>query len=227
MGRLFRRIIVTLCCTILLAAIAQAKTPKEVYLKDGGVIVCQKVWQTNDKVMVLVNRDILVDLSKDEVDLKKTFGKKPVKAVKKKGNKKVVVKHGAVMPQAALQPPAIPPAALATAHKTGGAPAVKPPPSVIKPAPQQHAASTAIPAPSAAQPPTTKHLVQGAATSVVKPAPAAVASPPRISLPLAKPVSPPPPKPSVFTANGVNIGLVALLVLLVAGYVVYKKQHKS
>lgn len=230
MGRMFRTIIVTLCCTILLAATAQAETSREVYLKDGGIIVCQKVWQANGKVMVLVNRDTLVDLSKDEVDLHKTFGKKPVKAVKKTAKKKVVAKHEAVTPQAAQQPLAKSPAAPATAQKIGVAPKEKtaPPPSapVIKPAPQQAKAAKAVPAPPTVQPPAPKPRVQGQEASMNKPAPVAVA-PVRASLPLAKPTSPPPPKPSFLAANTVNIALVALLVLLAAGYVAYKKHQKK
>ncbi|HEX9023418.1 MAG TPA: hypothetical protein VF799_06235, partial [Geobacteraceae bacterium] len=65
MGRILSSIIVTLCCTILLAGTSQAKTPKEVYLKDGGIIECRNVWQSGGKVMVLVNRDTLLDFSKD------------------------------------------------------------------------------------------------------------------------------------------------------------------
>ena len=122
MGRILSSTIVLLCCIILLAATSQAKTPKEVYLKDGGIIECQKVWQANGKVMVLVNRDTLVDFSKDEVDLQKTFAKKPVKGVKKaKVRKKVATKPGAVMPQAVPQPPAKPGPVAATAQKTGPA----------------------------------------------------------------------------------------------------------
>ena len=60
-----------------------AKQLKAVYLKDGGVIECQKFWKENGKVMVLVNRDVLVDLSQDEVDMKRTFkGHKPSKVRK-------------------------------------------------------------------------------------------------------------------------------------------------
>ncbi|HEX2768893.1 MAG TPA: hypothetical protein VHN12_06380, partial [Geobacteraceae bacterium] len=101
MGRNFGRIIIMLGCTILLAAAAQAKTLKEVYLKTGGIIECRKFWQSDGKVMVLVNRDTLVDLARDEVDLKKTFAKKPAKAVKKaKAKKKKAPEAVAATPQA-------------------------------------------------------------------------------------------------------------------------------
>jgi hypothetical protein len=229
MGRMFRRIIVTLCCTILLAATAQAETPKQVYLKDGGIIVCQKIWQTNGKVMALVNRDTLVDLSKDEVDLRKTFGKKPVKTVKNKGKKKIVVKHETVRPQAAPQPPVKPPAAPANAKKIV-VPTVKPapPPAVpaIKKALQQPKTNTAMPAQPVVHPTAPKVQVLGPAALMNKPAPGTVAAA-RTSLPLAKPSPPPPPKPSFWAANTVNIVLVVLLILLAAGYMAYKKQQKK
>ena len=152
MGRIFGSLIVLLCSIILLAATAQAKTAKEVYLKDGGIIECQKVWQANGKVMVLVNRDTLVDFSSDEVDLRKTFAKKPVKGVKKgKVRKKAATKPGA----AAVQPPASPLPVAATAQKSGTAPAAKPSPQNLKPASPgspQTATPAAKPAPSAAKP---------------------------------------------------------------------------
>jgi len=212
MGRNFGRIIIMLCCTILLAATAQAKTLKEVYLKAGGIIECQKVWQSHGKVMVLVNRDTLVDLARDEVDLKKTFGKKPSKTVKKaRARKKAVPEAVAVTPQAAPQPLAKPGAVTATVQKAGEVPAAKPAAPTVKPAT-----------------PTVKSPVLGTATSVKKPAPgAAVTSsqPQRPSLPLAKSTPPPPPQKSFLESNMLTIALVALLVLLVTGYLVYKKKQ--
>ena len=226
MGRNFGRIIIMLCCTILLAATAQAKTLKEVYLKAGGIIECQKVWQSHGKVMVLVNRDTLVDLARDEVDLKKTFGKKPSKTVKKaRARKKAVPEAVAVTPQAAPQPLAKPGAVTATVQKAGEVPAAKPAAPTSKPA-----APTAKPAAPIAKPtaPIAKPPVQGTATSVGKPATgAAVTSsqPQRPSLPLAKSTPPPPPQKSFLESNMLSIALVALLLLLVTGYLVYKKKQ--
>lgn len=48
---------------------------KEVYLKDGGVIEGQSVWQRGDKVFVKVNRYIIADFNLDEIDLRRTFPK--------------------------------------------------------------------------------------------------------------------------------------------------------
>lgn len=239
MGRIFGSIIVLLCCIILLAAASQAKTPKEVYLKDGGIIECQKIWQANGKVMALVNRDTLVDFSRDEVDLQKTFVKKTVKGVKKiKVRKKVASKPGAVMPQAVSKPPAKPVTVAITAQKIRTAPTAKPA-QLASPQPATPAAKltspAAKPAPPAAKtvppavikPSAIKPSVQAAATSAKKPALAVVAPAIRTTLPVAKPPAPLPPQPSFLAANMVNIALVALLVLLVAGYVVYKRRQKG
>jgi hypothetical protein len=195
------------------------------------MIACQKIWQTKGRVMVLINRDTIVDLSKDEVDLQKTFAKKPVKAVKKKGKKKFISKVGAAKPQVAPKPQARPLAAPAAKPKNEGAPTGNPAPlpaaKMIKHAPQQPKASTALPAPPAVPPSATKSQEQGPVASVKKPAAVAIATPSRANLPLAKPSLPQPPKPSFWAANMVNISLVALLVLLAAGFVAYKKQQKK
>ncbi|WP_298266625.1 DUF5684 domain-containing protein [Geobacter sp.] len=60
---------------ILSAVALHAATLRSVHLTDGSVIQCQSVWKNDGKVMILVNRDTLVELPRDEVDLKKTFGK--------------------------------------------------------------------------------------------------------------------------------------------------------
>jgi len=273
MGRIFCRIVMTLCCTILLAASVQAKTLKEVYLKDGGIIKCQNVWQANGKVKVLVNHELIVDLSRSEVDLKKTFGKKPAKSVKKmKARKKGTYKPAAIQPEAIPQPPAKPavatvaeqkpetrlkpvakpalpdakPAAPAakTVNPTPKQPAskeIKPSPPAAKqqpavpvnaapPAQKQQAAPAAKPAaPAAAKaPPAAKPAVQQTATSAKKPVPGAAATKPeapRSNLPLAKPATPPDAQDSLLSGNMKTFALVGLLVLLVIGYVVYKKKQ--
>lgn len=73
MERFLGRIVLALCFCMFLAATGHGKQLRMVFLKDGGVIDCQKFWKENGKVMVLVNRDVLVDLSQDEVDMKRTF----------------------------------------------------------------------------------------------------------------------------------------------------------
>jgi LPXTG-motif cell wall-anchored protein len=245
MGKVFGRIIMMLCFTVLLGTAAQAKALKEVYLRDGGIIECQKLWQANGKVMVLVNRDTLVELARDEVDLKKTFGKKAVKGKKAKVKKKQMVATSGKSEAAAQRPakpgavpeavkgaepsakPAAPVAKPAPLAQPQPAPAAAPPVLGVKPAAQP--APAAKPAAPAAQQLAAKPApVQGTATSAKKAASVVAETPPRTTLPLAKPTPPPPPPKATFVAsNMVNIVLGAVLVLLVAGYVFYKKRQKE
>lgn len=239
MVRIFFKTILTLCCTILLVAAAQAKSLKEVYLKDGGIIECKKVWQANGKVMVLVNRDTLLDLSRSEVDLKKTFAKKHAKTVKKtRHREKAATGRAAAKPQPVPHLQAKPVVAPEPQHKPEAPPkpAAKKVAAVTKPA-----APAAKPAPAATkQPaapakaktlPTAKQAVQQAATSAKKQGPGAAVTPPgapRVNLPLAKPATPPEAqKKSLLSGNLTSIGLVALLVLLVIGLLVYKKKQQG
>lgn len=227
MGRIFGKTILTLCCTLLLAATVQAKTLKEVYLKDGGIIECQKVWQANGKVMVLVNRDTLLNLTKADVDLKKTFAKKKAKAVKEAKHRKKAASHlAAAKPQEVSPPPAEPAVAPPAKQKPEAA---KQAPAAAKPAAKEvkPTANQAAPPPAKA-PEAVKQAVQQAATSAKKgAAEVAVTTPgePRPALPLAKPVAPPEEQKSLLSGNMTNIGLGALLVLLIIGYVIYKKKQ--
>lgn len=236
MGRIIGGFIVLLCCIALLAAAAQAKTPKEVYLNDGGIIECQKVWQANGKIMVLVNRDTLVDFSRDEVDLHKTFTKKPVKGVKKgKVRKKVASKSGAVMPQAAVQPPIKHGSVAATKQKTVTAQSANPASAV---SPQPAAAPAEITAPTAAKqappavanPSIVEPTVQGAATSAKKPAPAAASSL-RTSLPEAKspmlPVKVPPTFSREMVVSYIIYALLLTILMVVAFCKVFAKAGEA
>ncbi len=83
---LISAVLICVCATPSFAA-------KLVYLKDGGVIKAQKVWRSEGKVHVLVNRDTLADFNNSEVNLKKTFAKKRSAA---KSSKKVLVAPAAV-----------------------------------------------------------------------------------------------------------------------------------
>ena len=220
MGRIFGRIIMTLCFATLLAATSQAKQLKEVYLKDGGIIKCQKVWKSDGKVMVLVNRDTLVDLSKSEVDMRKTFAKKFKTAKKKhKLKKKSVSRTEATNLQPASGPSAKP---VVQATK-----AVHPVAKVETPVPPaaktEKSASQATGQPQGAKPP-----VQGTATSAKKPSPSAtVTSQPasRPSLPIAKAPVPQPEQKPLLENNMVRIALVVLLVVLAIGYLFLKKKQ--
>lgn len=61
-----------------------------VYLKDGSVIQAKKVWRSEGRVHVLVNRDTLADFNNSEVNLKKTFIKKHKTSVAKAKTEKPV-----------------------------------------------------------------------------------------------------------------------------------------
>jgi hypothetical protein len=223
----------TLCCTILLAASVQAKTLKEVYLKDGGIIKCQKVWQANGKVMVLVNRDILLDLSKTDVDLKKTFARKTTKSAKKaKPGEEVASGTGAVMPQGVAQPEEKPVVSPAAGQKPEATP--KPAEKAAPPAAKQPATEGAKPAPPVAQQPTPEGVKPAPpepaqqAAPAPEPAPPATEAPPvRENLPVAQPPVLPENVPSAVlpgmgSANGIVMLLLAI-VMIVACCKVFEK----
>lgn len=68
----------TICLSLMLLMLfcsaASAKTT--VFFKNGEALDAKSVWREGDTVFVLVNRDILVDFPKTEVNLKKTKVKK-------------------------------------------------------------------------------------------------------------------------------------------------------
>jgi hypothetical protein len=227
MVRFFCRIMMTLCCTILLAASVQAKTLKEVYLKDGGIIKCQNAWQANGKVMVLVNRDILLDLSKTDVDLKKTFARKPAKSAKKaKLGEKVASGTGAVMAQGVAQPEAKPVVAQAEGQKPEATPnpaaktappaAKQPAAEGVKPAPP----GTKQPSPEGVKPAPPEPAQQAAPAPAPEPAPPATEAPPvRENLPVAQPPVLPERMPSALSpgigsANGIIMLLLAIVMIV-------------
>ena len=89
MKKFLSRLLIVLCFTAITAGLASAGPVRQVYLKDGAIIDCQKVWQEKGKVMVQVNRDVLLDFTAAEVNLKKTFAQKGTSEKRKKK----VIKH--------------------------------------------------------------------------------------------------------------------------------------
>lgn len=63
----------------LMFVFSHPSSARTVYLKNGDEIDCRNVWMEKGKVNVLINRDTLIDFTRDEVDLNKTFGHKPLK----------------------------------------------------------------------------------------------------------------------------------------------------
>jgi hypothetical protein len=155
-------------------ALGAAET-RQVYLKDGGVVESQSVWRNDGKVMVLVNRDTLVELAADEVDLKRTFGTAAVKRTAKKRVKApdavevTPVSEGGATPAAQAAPapekprtasvaetdksqqPSAAPGPAVGAAPTPAPPAPQPPPApapkiTVVPAPEIQPAVVAMPA---------------------------------------------------------------------------------
>ncbi len=50
-----------------------------VYLKDGGQVECESFWKDKDGVHAKISDGMTVELQTNEVDMKKTFNKKPKK----------------------------------------------------------------------------------------------------------------------------------------------------
>lgn len=149
MKKIAKACVLALVLGVLGVALSWGAQGKMVHLKDGSVIQCQSVWKNDGKVMVLVNRDTLVELSRDEVDLKKTFGPPKGRPIRKKVAAAAPVSSPDPAPPAAAtaavpQPP--PPPAMPAEEKP-----VPAPPAMADVAPQP--ASPPPPAPEAAPQP--------------------------------------------------------------------------
>lgn len=201
MGGMFARLVLAVFFCVLLAASAESAQNKAVYLKDGGIIDCEAFWKTDGKIMVRVNRDVLLDLQKDEVDLTRTFAKKPLQAKKKVKLRKKHVSSSPVNP-----PSAVPAQNVSAGKGVPGKPDVHP---AAKPSVQAAATSAKKSAPVAgtAQP--------------VKP------SPPPAVTPAPKPPEAPQPVNVVASPTfgiGVLVGaMLFLLVIIASCWKMYEK----
>jgi hypothetical protein len=70
-----------LCAAFMAVFLAAPAFAAKLYLKEGGVIQAKRVWREGGKVYVLATRDTMTSFEPCEVDLKRTFVKKP-RAVK-------------------------------------------------------------------------------------------------------------------------------------------------
>jgi len=220
-------LLVVLCFTVITAGVASAASATKVYLKDGAVIECQKVWRSGGKIMVLVNRDVLLDFSTAEVDLKKTFTKKGVGAKGKKKHLKKPLMQGSTSKKAAMpvQKPVssvkkvAAPAKPVPAKPAPPTPPVKP--ATVPPTTPAVAQKTILPVPGASRPATTPISGTQAALSSAKIAVAVPQPPKPAPRPAIKFVPPPPPPPEPFYKDplvlqlGGGLLIVLLLVLLV------------
>jgi hypothetical protein len=187
MKRLLGRIVVGLWVGLFLAATASGSSMKSVYLKDGGVIDCVSFWKKDGMVMVRVNRDVLIDLANEEVDITRTFAKKHVKPVKKKAKiaKKVrstVTGAPAVAVQPAAKPGATPAIAVQPVAKTGAAPAVAVQPAAKPSAASAVATQPAVKVAAASPAASTAALPRGKPQADVKPSVSPAAAPTRKTL---------------------------------------------
>jgi len=66
-----------ICAILMSIALMTPAFAAKLYLKEGGFIQAKKVWREGGKVHVLVNRDILTTFDVSEVNMKRTFAKKP------------------------------------------------------------------------------------------------------------------------------------------------------
>ena len=160
MKALARTVLLVLAVWLQLSGISCAK---QVYMKDGGILECESFWRRNGWVVVKVNRDIVLDFTPAEIDLKKTF-RKPTGPRQRIETKKNLTAASATPMKEAAE--AAKPAELATVKSKEGkldpaAPAAPPTPASAKAAP---AAAQPNPAP--------------APTSAATPTPAQAAAPP-------------------------------------------------
>ncbi len=65
-----RYLLVTMVAWLLLTGVCMGK---QVYLQDGAVLECESFWRRGDKIMVKVNRDIILEFDKTEINDKRTF----------------------------------------------------------------------------------------------------------------------------------------------------------
>ncbi len=147
----FRNLALILCVWLMTAGICLGK---QVYLRDGSIVDCQSFWKQGDKVMVKINRDVIVDFQKSEVNMKRTFhetAKKTHHARQKAATGEALTTEAKV-PVAAAAPAPAPKTrkALPLTAQPAPGPATRPA-SVPAPAPvpaQQPAQSAPAPAPT-------------------------------------------------------------------------------
>lgn len=101
---------------------------KQIYLKDGSTLEGQSVWRQGNKVFVKVNRDIVAEFAKDEVDMGRSF---PASKTAHKQRRHGVVKGagaaGGEKPETLPPPKAAVATPKAAPANTGKKPVVQPP----------------------------------------------------------------------------------------------------
>jgi hypothetical protein len=208
---------------VLAAGNLHARELKQVYLRDGSILEAQSARRAGSTVVVIVNRDVVLEFPADQVDLPKTFAVKPAKAKKGKhhrhGKPAKVSKplpKGPSVPAGAVKPATAP--ATAAGKPVSGVPGA-PPAKPVQGKPSS-AARGNIPVASSAQPPKSAAPPPAAVAPVQKPA----VQPPPPPAPKPVPVAPePPPAAAKFAAVMASsfaltfvVILIALVVILIA-----------
>ena len=132
MNVLLRNLALLLCVWLMMAGVCLGK---QVYLQDGGIIECQSFWQRGDKVLVKVNRDIVAEFDRSEIDLQRTTHDPANKTMRAKRVKSAnVVKPAPVAtPAVAVTPQPVPPPAPAPAPVPAAKETVQPDPTPATP----------------------------------------------------------------------------------------------
>jgi formyltetrahydrofolate synthetase len=92
------------CAVLMMAVMATPAFAARAYLKEGGFIQAQRVWKEGGKVHVLATRHTVTSFEPSEVDMKRTFAKKP-RPVKKPDAVVAQVVTAAPVETAATQKP--------------------------------------------------------------------------------------------------------------------------
>lgn len=184
-----------------------------VFLSDGGELECKSFRRQGNTFIVLVNRDTILELSADEIDLKKTLAQKATKKQRK------AFKHIAASTEkkagAKSLTPATPPPQTSTATR----PAAAPPSNTATPQAPQPAAGNAKPA----QPDPPPAVKGKTVPPEVLPAQA-----PKTAPPVAKPVPPPSkPAPAIDPKDFLMPGLIGVLVLMLIVLTIIRKRRSS
>lgn len=202
-----------LLTTVFLVLVTGTGHAGSVFLTDGGELECKSFRRQGNTFIVMVNRDTVLELSADEIDLKKTLAQKSTKK-QRKPFKQMAASTGKKAAANSLTPASPPPQ---TSPLTR--PAAAPLSSTATPQAPQPAVGNAKPA-QAVPPPAVKGKT---IPPEVLPAPAPKAAPP-----VAKPV-PPPSKsvPALDSKDFLMPGLIGVLVLMLIVLAIIRKRRAS
>lgn len=200
-----------LLITVFLVMTTGSGHAASVFLSDGGELECKSFRRQGNTFIVMVNRDTILELSADEIDLKKTLAQKVTKK-QRKTFKRMAASTGKKAAAKSLTP-ATPPQQTSPLTR----PAAAPPSGMATPQAPQPAAGNAKPAQPVPPP-----AVKG------KTAPPALPPAPKAAPPVAKPVTPPSRSvPALASMDFLMPGLIAVLVLMLVVLTIIRKRRSS